>query len=84
MSPERYFQLIEPGQHQTKIKASRFIADIFPVKTEEEIQVYLTQIKKKEYTANHHCYAWRLGVGDDEVWRVGDDGEPAGTAGMPI
>ena len=77
----------QPGQicqHQTKIKASRFIADIYPVKNEDEIQSFLSLLKKREYTANHHCFAWRLGVGDDENWRVSDDGEPAGTAGMPI
>jgi len=77
-------QPVESFQHQTKIKSSRFIADIFPVKTEDEVSDYLTAVKKREFTANHHCFAWRIGVGDHEVWRVSDDGEPAGTAGKPI
>ncbi len=84
MTESNWFQPGDSCQHQTKIKASRFIADLYPVKTEDEIQSYLSMVKKREYTANHHCFAWRLGVSDEEVWRVSDDGEPAGTAGMPI
>lgn len=84
MSDVNCFQPVEACQYQTKIKASRFIADIFPIKSEEEASIHLTEIKKREYTANHHCYAWRLGVGDEEIWRVNDDGEPSGTAGKPI
>jgi uncharacterized YigZ family protein len=84
MSDSNWLQPTESCQHQSKIKASRFIADLFPVKTEEEVHIFLTQVKKREYTANHHCFAWRLGVDDEQIWRVSDDGEPAGTAGMPI
>jgi len=84
MSDQRWFQPIESCQHQTKIKASRFIADLFPVKNEDEVQSYLAEVKKRDYNAKHHCFAWRLGVGDDEIWRISDDGEPAGTAGKPI
>lgn len=84
MSDIKWFQPTEKCEHQTKIKASRFIVDIFPVKSEEDIQLHLNEVQKREHTANHHCYAWRLGIGDDENWRVNDDGEPAGTAGKPI
>jgi uncharacterized YigZ family protein len=84
MSESVWYQIIEPGQHQLKIKASRFIADAFPIKDEDEVPTLLNEVKKREYTANHHCFAWRLGVGDEEVWRASDDGEPAGTAGKPI
>ncbi|MEA3286668.1 MAG: YigZ family protein, partial [Candidatus Marinimicrobia bacterium] len=79
-----WFQPTEICEHQTRIKASRFIAELFPVKNEDEIQNHLNEVKKREYNANHHCFAWRLGVDDDEIWRVSDDGEPAGTAGKPI
>lgn len=84
MSEASWLQPVETIQHTTKIKASRFIADIYPAKTEDEIQALINEVKKREYTANHHCFAWRIGVGDEEVWRVNDDGEPAGTAGKPI
>lgn len=84
MKDINWVQPIESYQHQSKIKASRFIAEIFPLKTEEEVSVLLSEVKKREYTANHHCFAWRIGVGDEEIWRANDDGEPAGTAGKPI
>ncbi len=84
MSEISWIQPTQSCQHQTKIKASRFLADLFPIKTEEEAQLHITEVKKREYTANHHCFAWRIGVGDEEIWRVSDDGEPAGTAGKPI
>ncbi|MCF7826486.1 MAG: YigZ family protein [Candidatus Marinimicrobia bacterium] len=84
MNETGWVQPVEAYQHQIKIKASRFIAEILPLKSEDDVPGLLTEIKKREYTANHHCFAWRLGVGDDEVWRVNDDGEPAGTAGKPI
>lgn len=84
MNDITWVQPIDRCQHQTKIKASRFIADIFPLKTEDEVSLLLEEVRKREYTANHHCFAWRFGVGDEEVWRVNDDGEPAGTAGKPI
>jgi len=77
-------QPLEHFQHQTKIKASKFIADVFPIRLAEEAASSLAEIKKREHTANHHCFAWRIGLGDQEVWRVSDDGEPSGTAGMPI
>ena len=84
MSQSATYQITAPGQHQIKIKASRFIADAFPIVSEAEVQLYLQEVKKREYTANHHCFAWRIGLGDAELWRVSDDGEPAGTAGKPI
>lgn len=79
-----WFQPLDSLTHQNKIKSSRFIADLFPVHSEEEVEMNLKSVVKREHTANHHCYAWRLGTGDEEVWRVSDDGEPAGTAGNPI
>ncbi len=84
MSDNSWYQPVASVQHETKIKASRFIADLFPIKSEEEVQAYLAEIKKREYTANHYCFAWRIGMGDEEIWRANDDGEPAGTAGKPI
>jgi len=84
MTDPAWYQPIERAQHEIKIKGSRFLAELIPVRTDDEIPGLLNEIRKREYTANHHCFAWRIGVGDDEVWRVNDDGEPAGTAGKPI
>ena len=64
-------------------KKSRFIANIFPVKTEEEALEKITEMKKKYYDARHNCYAYIIG-GNQETERSSDDGEPSGTAGRPM
>ncbi|MDZ7739034.1 MAG: YigZ family protein [Bacteroidales bacterium] len=66
-----------------KDRGSKFIAMAFPVHSEESVKEKLEEVKKKYHDARHHCYAYRLGPGDDK-WRVNDDGEPSGTAGNPI
>lgn len=71
--------------HQTLIKdrGSKFIGFVFPVVNESEIKNHLQQLKKNHPSANHHCYAWRLGA-DKSAFRFNDDGEPSNTAGKPI
>ena len=64
-----------------KEKSSEFIADAFPVNSEDEVNQHLTEIKKKYYDASHHCYAFRLKSGSI---RYSDAGEPNGTAGIRI
>jgi len=66
-----------------KEKGSRFLAFVFPVKSEEEIKEKLAMLRKEYHDARHHCYAYRLGF-DKSVFRINDDGEPSGTAGRPI
>jgi len=66
-----------------KVKGSRFITDIIPVTSKEEIEHALTTIRKEFYDASHHCFAYRLGPGG-LMLRAADDGEPTGTAGKPI
>ncbi len=66
-----------------KDRGSKFIAIAFPVHSEESVKKKLEEVKKKYHDARHHCYAYRLGPGEDR-WRVNDDGEPSGTAGNPI
>lgn len=66
-----------------KDRGSKFIAIAHPVGCIEDVK-NIQEIVKKEYRdARHHCYAYRIGTGDDN-WRVNDDGEPSGTAGKPI
>lgn len=62
-------------------KRSRFIGRCFPVGSEEEAMERLTQIRKLHYDATHNCWAYALSDGGQ---RFSDDGEPGGTAGMPI
>ena len=66
-----------------KETGSKFLAMAFPVSTREEISERLAELRKKYHDARHHCYAWRLGA-DMEEYRVNDDGEPSGSAGLPI
>lgn len=63
------------------INRSRFIGQCFPVTSEEEALSRLEEIRKQHYDATHNCYAYSLLGG---VRRFSDDGEPGGTAGMPI
>lgn len=64
-------------------KKSRFIASLRPIDSEEEAKEFIGQLKKKYRDASHHCFAYRLNS-VPEIDRYGDDGEPAGTAGMPM
>lgn len=71
------------GQGEIVEKKSRFIANIFPVHSEEEALAYIEEIRKKHYDARHNCFAYVIGE-KNEVMRGSDDGEPSGTAGRPM
>lgn len=64
-------------------KKSRFIANVFPVKKEEEALEFLEKIRKEHWNATHNCFAYTIGE-KDQIQRCSDDGEPSGTAGRPI
>jgi uncharacterized YigZ family protein len=64
-------------------KGSRFLAEIYPVSTIEEVKMLISQARKEHPKAVHHCYAYRLGV-DMKEYRFSDDREPSGSAGQPI
>jgi len=66
-----------------KDRGSKFIAYAFPVTNEDEISECLDEVRKEHNKARHHCYAYRLGL-DQNNFRANDDGEPSGTAGRPI
>lgn len=81
---EREYQtILEMGTDEIIEKKSRFIGYIFHVESEDEVNAYLTDIRKKHYDARHNCYAYVL-EGSPMVLRFSDDGEPGGTAGKPI
>ncbi|MEG0423817.1 MAG: YigZ family protein [Erysipelotrichaceae bacterium] len=65
------------------IKKSRFITYLHRCFSEQEAKDYLLTIKKMHPEATHHCYAFILGE-NQELQRSNDDGEPHGTAGLPI
>ncbi|MES2514226.1 MAG: YigZ family protein [Bacteroidota bacterium] len=66
-----------------KDKGSKFFAFAFPVENDIQVKETLLQLKKEHPSANHHCYAYRLGA-DKLNFRANDDGEPSNTAGKPI
>lgn len=73
----------EDGQVQEEIKKSRFICHVKRVYSEEEARDFITAIKKEHYKATHNCSAFIIGE-RSEIKRTNDDGEPSGTAGVPM
>ena len=78
---DAYLVPAEAASAETKVKGSRFIANIVAVKSKEEAEHALADFRKKYYNATHNCFAWRI---DENTFRYSDDGEPSGTAGKPI
>lgn len=66
-----------------KEKGSKFIGFAFPVNNEKELKSALEKIRTEHPKATHHCYAFRIGI-NGENYRANDDGEPSGSAGLPI
>lgn len=64
-------------------KKSRFISSVKPVSTEEEALDFLSSLKAKYWDASHNVYAYYI-QGENTYQRYSDDGEPAGTAGLPV
>ena len=69
------------GEDEFVEKKSRFIGRIWPVETEEEALTRIQDMKKQHYDATHNCWAYII---RDGAVRFSDDGEPGGTAGMPM
>lgn len=79
------YQTIEKAVENVLIKekGSKFIGYAYPVLNENAVKMALAQIKELHPKATHHCYAYRLGL-NGENYRINDDGEPSGSAGLPI
>ena len=78
-----YRTMKEDGQVQEEIKKSRFICHTKRVYNEEEARDFISAIKKEHYKATHNCSAFIVGE-RSEIKRTSDDGEPSGTAGVPM
>ncbi|UCH96540.1 MAG: YigZ family protein [Candidatus Aminicenantes bacterium] len=82
---ETYFTIDKKyGPEEIKEKGSRFIAYLYPAGTREATDLIVAGLRKKYYDASHVCFAYRLGKGHEAYFRYNDDGEPSGTAGLPI
>lgn len=79
----RYRTLLRAGSGLYEEKRSRFLAQAIPISSEDEAMAHIRRIRAEHWDARHHCFAYSLS-GDSAVMRHSDDGEPAGTAGIPI
>ena len=79
----RYYTVKGNGEHEIVIQKSRFIAHVARVETEEAAQDFIQKIKKENWNATHNCSAYLIGE-NDHIQKANDDGEPSGTAGVPI
>lgn len=78
-----YLTISNTQREEIKIKKSKFIATIVPVRNSEQAKEEYDRIKKEFHDARHNCWAWRFGE-DGLDFRYSDDGEPSGSAGKPI
>ena len=78
-----YLTLLRPGQDEYIVQKSRFICDAIPCDTEEGALRFLQDRRARYRDATHHCYAYIIGR-NAGIIRFSDDGEPSGTAGLPM
>lgn len=78
-----FLTIADTVQYETNIKKSRFICSLAPVATETAAKQFIADVVAANPKANHNCFAYLLG-NDDHIQRESDNGEPAGTAGVPI
>jgi uncharacterized YigZ family protein len=71
------------GTHEIEIKKSRFICTMARIENEDQAKNIIAKVSKDNAKANHNCFAYMLGD-DDHIQRESDNGEPSGTAGVPI
>ncbi|MEE1755467.1 YigZ family protein [Streptomyces sp. SP18CS02] len=80
---EQYRTVAREGAHETEINRSRFICALAPAATEQEAQDFVARVRREHPSATHNCFAYVIGA-DAEVQKAADDGEPGGTAGVPM
>lgn len=82
MQNDSYKTVLKENTAELIEKKSRFIAAVMPVKTEQEALWFINKKKKEHYDASHNTYAYV--VRENNIARFSDDGEPGGTAGLPM
>ena len=81
--PGDYKTLKQAASDEFIVSKSRFIGYASPCRTEEEALAFLKSIREKHKDATHNCYAYVIGE-NAGIMRYSDDGEPGGTAGLPM
>lgn len=80
---EQYRTVAREGVHEVEINKSRFRCALAPAASESEAQEFIARIRREHPTATHNCFAYVIGA-DGGVQKASDDGEPGGTAGVPM
>lgn len=78
-----YYTVKQAGEHEIIIQKSRFIAHFSRAETEEKAIAFIESIKKQHWQATHNCSAYLIGE-HNLIQKANDDGEPSGTAGVPM
>ncbi|GLC87843.1 YigZ family protein [Lysinibacillus piscis] len=80
---ENYLTVKGYGESEIVISKSRFLTYIERAETEEDALLFIERIKKTHHHATHNCSAYLIGE-HDHIQKANDDGEPSGTAGVPM
>lgn len=80
---EAFRTISKPTEGLFKDRGSKFIAYAFPIANVDDVKPFLDRLKMEHPSARHVCYAYQLGT-DGNDYRANDDGEPNGSAGLPI
>lgn len=80
---ENYYTIKKQGSDEIVIQKSRFIGHVKRVESEEAAQTFIQEVKKLHADATHNCSAYIIGE-HDQIQKANDDGEPSGTAGVPM
>ncbi len=81
---EEYITIKSDIQTEIVEKKSRFLINVYKIETKEQAEEYIKKIKKEHFSANHSCSAYRIKLNDSLLEKMSDDGEPTGTAGIPM
>ncbi|WP_103503273.1 MULTISPECIES: YigZ family protein [unclassified Streptomyces] len=82
-APDQYLTVPGPGVHETEVNRSRFVCALAPAATEDDALAVVARERRDHPAASHHCYAYVIGA-QGSVRKCSDDGEPGGTAGLPM
>jgi uncharacterized YigZ family protein len=83
MALDAYSTVHKTALMETEIKRSRFICAVYPINDESEAEQLIQIVRKEHWKANHNCFAYIIGK-KQEIQKASDDGEPSGTAGVPM
>ncbi len=84
ISKNNYITINHSVQVKNTVKKSRFYSSVKEMEKEEEIREFLKELKEQFPDASHHCWAYKVGINEQQIKQYSDAGEPANSAGLPI